>query len=215
MPYPSTFPLIIEDLFEINMAQFKDLVDFKEGNRIEGIYKCVKNWVNRGQIEFFLSINERCFIEFSGFWRGQYFEKTIQIDRIPSNLHRVNDGSKKKKWIYYFVCPSTGKHCRILYVVNGEILSRTAIKAFYRKQTLSKDDYYSMMALLNKKFERLTEEQLSPYFKNYYRGEPTKRVLRIEKELEKIRIERLKLSRIINGITEDMIRAIRAESGLD
>jgi|LSQX01.3.fsa_nt_gb hypothetical protein len=67
---------------------------------------------------------------------------TISLDRIPSNLGRG--------YIYYFICPKTGKRCRVLYRAYGSYIFRSRdsypYRLYYPIQTESKN---------NRKFERV------------------------------------------------------------
>jgi hypothetical protein len=101
----------------------------------------------------------------------------IPIVTKPSNLGK---GS-----IYYFLCPFSGKRCKVLYMGYGSLYfkSREAYRCriYYSSQLSSRldkhnDKYWSM----EKKLEKL----YANHPKTHYRGNKTKAQLRIER-LEK------------------------------
>ena len=105
----------------------------------------------------------------------------VRLVAVPSNLGRGE--------IWYFVCPSTNKRCRKLYLVGGLFLHRTAHpEALYELQTWSKATrteakhpvYQGLYA------DHIYQKIYIKYFKRTYKGKPTKRYLRLLKGLEKL-----------------------------
>lgn len=89
-------------------------------------------------------------------------------------------------FVGYFVCPVTGKRCRKLHLVGGQLVHSSAIKNFYRKiwPPWYKDD--NLGKLLKKQQAAIdgANELNKPFFKRYYAGKPTKRYLRCLKQIE-------------------------------
>lgn len=104
----------------------------------------------------------------------QTYSRIIELFAVPSNLGKGE--------ILYFICPESGRMCRILYKCYGSHVwkSRKAYRnrIYYLKQMLSKRSYY-LESYLN------TEKQLTNLLSQrrsyYYMGRPTKRLQRIKK----------------------------------
>lgn len=102
------------------------------------------------------------------------YDRCIQLISIPSNLGKGE--------IIYFICPASGRRCRILYKCYGSHIwkSRQAYtgRIYYLKQMLTKRSYYLEAYLeAEKQLAQLLSER-----KSYtYKGKPTKRLQRIEK----------------------------------
>lgn len=102
----------------------------------------------------------------------------VQLISIPSNIG--------KEVVWYFLCPSTGKRCRTLYLVDGYFLHRKAFKGcFYEKQTLSHKNR-KLHKYLEKAFgiDKVYEQIYSKYFKKHYAGELTRRYLKLLKQIK-------------------------------
>ncbi len=103
----------------------------------------------------------------------------VQLDSIPSNLG--------KGIVWFFICPSTGKRCRKLYLGDKHFVSRFAfVNAMYKQQTKSHKS-----RKFSKAFDKLFEgDELydkifsSKYFKSHYAGKPTKRYLRLMEQIK-------------------------------
>lgn len=90
----------------------------------------------------------------------------ISMISIPSNIG--------KGFVTYFVCPSTGKHCRKLYSCGGKFLHRDVTGLLYAQQ--AKKQPISCAYYLSKEQRN---EPNTKYFKKYYKGDFTKRYFRI------------------------------------
>lgn len=102
----------------------------------------------------------------------------VQLVSIPSNLG--------KGIVWFFVCPSTDKRCRKLYLADKHFVSRFAfVNAMYEQQTKSHKSRH-----LDKTFgklfkaEDLHEKIYSKHFKSHYAGKPTKRYLQLLKRIK-------------------------------
>lgn len=113
-------------------------------------------------------------------WEGNKtdYEYKIQLTFVPSNL-----GKGK---VPYFVCPLSGKRCRILYRAYGSRIwkSREAYqhRIYYPSQTSSK------LSKMNDKYWQLEREIEAIYkdtrYQTHYNGKPTRRYKRYLKLLE-------------------------------
>ena len=105
-----------------------------------------------------------------------YYYK-IQLDSIPSNL------GKGKVW--YFICPFTRKRCRKLHLISERFMHRSNLPSgMYSKQTQSKS-----LRLMAKFYgscfdiDRIYQELYSKHFKTHYKGKPTKRYVKLMKQI--------------------------------
>ena len=111
----------------------------------------------------------------------QSLNYTIDLVEVPSNL-----GKGK---LLFFICPQTGKRCKILYKAYGSPIFKSreaySYKLYYEIQTNSRLYLHTTRYLTVKK--RL--EKLWRMRKTYtYRGKPTRRALlinRLEDKLER------------------------------
>jgi hypothetical protein len=96
------------------------------------------------------------------------FDYKIYLDEVPSNLGQGN--------VIYFICPQTGKRCRILYKCYGSSTWQSRFvyrkRIYYTSQLSSKGSSYNNMYW---KYEEKIVPKLKSRIKNsHYRGEPTK-----------------------------------------
>jgi hypothetical protein len=146
-----------------------------------GTLKGVTSWSGNGEVHSKINIEvtyseyER-FIIFDYSHNGEPKRYKVNIITKPSNLGK---GS-----IMFFVCSSTGKLCRKLYLISGYFLSRTAGRMMYDKQIESKK-FRGMTKVFDKAFvpDQIYEERYKKYFKTHYNGIPTKRYLKLEKRI--------------------------------
>lgn len=104
----------------------------------------------------------------------------VQLVSIPSNLG--------KGVVWFFICPSSGKRCRKLYLADTYFYHRSAFRGcMYEKQTQSKkwrqwDKTLGACLQSDHLFEQLNKK----HFKKYYAGKPTKKHLRLNAQIHKI-----------------------------
>lgn len=173
-----TYPTLFDETITIRISKLKEWNYLKQGLEIKTSLIWSRNGTNTNSV--FLRLNtesETPFIELSYVLRGKVRKYKVSLITVPSNLG--------KGLLWFFLCPITGKRCRILYFINGFFLHRDAFKGcFYQKQTQSK--YYRKLCKeFGKPFEddEAFEEIYSKYFKKYYRGKPTRRYLRLMKKI--------------------------------
>lgn len=108
------------------------------------------------------------------------FDYIIELTSVPSNLGHGE--------VLYFVCPVTGKRCRILYMAYDypKWKSREAYnnRLYYSNQLSSKmnypnDAYWS----IRRRFEKILNRKRTKLF---YRGKPTKSGQRLMKMKQRI-----------------------------
>jgi hypothetical protein len=103
---------------------------------------------------------------------------TIRLVSIPSNIG--------KGYVWFFICPITGKRCRKLHFIANHFYHRSAFKGcMYEKQSYSHTfreilKPVERIVALDKNLELLSKK----HFKRYYSGKPTKRYLRIMNQIK-------------------------------
>lgn len=119
----------------------------------------------------------------------------INLVGVPSNLGQGE--------VLYFVCPSTGRRCRVLYSANGEHCffsrfhyERKGMRLLYNSQCYSKNDYS------NSRYHAI-DRQLEKYYSNRqkavrgtYKGKVTReriKILRLEGKQMNFNIKRMQI----------------------
>ena len=114
---------------------------------------------------------------------GESLRERIDIAYLPSNLGRGE--------IPYFICPETGKLCRILYRAYGskrwkhrEAYKRLGYRLYYSSQACSKLERYNTRYWnIEKRLEKDTRRAAYEYA-----GKPTKRFTRLQELREEKRL---------------------------
>ncbi len=105
--------------------------------------------------------------------------------RYKVNLvSRVSNLGKGEIW--FFVCPSTGKLCRKLYLNSGYFLHRTAFKSMMYSKQIESKKYRNLDKVFGAYFIRdeVYSELYKKYFKTHYNGKPTKRYLKLKNQID-------------------------------
>lgn len=146
-----------------------------------GMRKGVTTWSTNGEIHSKVNIEVtyseyRSFIIFDYTHNGEAKRYKVNIIFKASNLGKGN--------IMFFVCPSTGKLCRNLHLINGYFAHRTAGSLMYSKQIESKK-FRGMTKVFDKVFipDHIYDERYKKYYKTHYNGIPTKRYLKYKKRI--------------------------------
>jgi len=147
-----------------------------------GTRKGTTSWSSNGQTHSTISIEVKhseyeTYIIFDYSCNGEPKSYKVELISKPSNL------GKGKVW--FFVCPSTGKLCRKLYLHSDYFLHRTAFKGLmYSKQLESKKNR-ELFKLFEAYFlpDKIYREFYSKGFKTHYNGKPTKRYLRLKEKI--------------------------------
>jgi hypothetical protein len=148
-----------------------------------GTQRGVTSWSVNGKVQSSINI-EVTHSEFSTYIILDY-KCNGEPKRYRVNLvSRLSNLGKGEVW--FFVCPSTGRLCRKLYLNGGYFLHRTASSGLmYAKQIESKK-----FRSLTRIFDAFTvpdevyDELYNKYFKTHYNGKPTKRYLRLQKRID-------------------------------
>lgn len=191
MPKQYTFPTLLDDVLQISITKLKEWGYLNPEQYRRGTI----NWSYNGEKTSSISIR----VDTNGLIpcitldyksSGEPINYKVYLTSVPSNL------GKGKIW--YFRCPHTNKLCRKLYLIGDYFLHRTAsTNGMYQCQTTSKKWRFIENAF-GSFFEtdKLYKELYSKHFKKYYKGKPTKRYLKIIKQLQKT--ERISSSEIMD-----------------
>ena len=103
----------------------------------------------------------------------------VQLISAPSNLG--------KGFVWYFVCPHTGKRCRKLYLADTYFYHLSAFRGcMYEKQTQSKKSrYLDKMIGAYFQTDQLFEQLYKKHFKKQYAGKPTKKYLKLTQQIQR------------------------------
>lgn len=188
----STIPTLFNDVLKLSIQELVKECDFKNNERMEGTVSWSREDVVHSKINYSIDMSFPS-ITLDYFYNKKEQKYSVELTSIPSNLGRGV--------VWYFVCPVTFKRCRKLYCIEGRFLHREAFKGvYYESQTLSPknrqlcrmyDNYFL--------YEELLFQLHKKYFKRTYKGQPTKRYLKLVNKLKELEpyqsldIERLML----------------------
>ncbi|WP_299465389.1 hypothetical protein [uncultured Microscilla sp.] len=176
---PSSSPVMYTDFLQLSLGMLKKEGFFEVGQWIRGSFE-LKHCYSPS-LQTMLEVNlysTNPYLELRYNYNGKSRYTKIDLVNIPSNL------GKGKVW--FFVCPVTGKHCRKLHYVNGYFMHRTAFKGFYRGQIESKASRWMYKAVNDMvKGQAAQKMILSGKVLGSYAGKPTKRYLRLQKQIAK------------------------------
>lgn len=177
MPKPHTFPILYDDLKTVSISFLTKHGYLKPNQRQSGTITWSRNGNKTGSISISVNSHESPYIELNYTCNKTPINYRVQLTSAPSNLG--------KGVVWYFICPHTGKRCRKLYLVDTYFYHRSAFRGcMYDKQTQSHKN-----RRLGKQFERLFgmdkafELIYSKHFKKQYNGKPTKRYLKLLKQI--------------------------------
>ena len=175
-----TFPTLFDEIKSISITDLKRFKYLKKNFSTNGnVY-----WKNKGVNTSSISINtslvkDNNFVQFIYNCNNISYNYKVDLIGIESNLN--------KGIIWYFKCKFTGVRCRKLHLINGKFQHRSILKTgMYSSQTQSKH-YRSLEKLYGAYFksESYYSELYSKNFKKYYKGKPTKRYLKLLKQISK------------------------------
>lgn len=177
----STFPYLFHELLQINISKLKEWGYLKPNQSVSTVLKWSRNGTKTAEISVYVhTFESNPYIELKYSSNGEPREYKVKLYWKESNL---NQGK-----VWFFICPKTFKYCRKLYLIQGYFLSRAAFKDFdcmYEKQTYSK-----YKRSLDKTFgayfgsEKAYEQIYTKHFKKYYAGKPTKKYLKLLKQIK-------------------------------
>ena len=181
MPKPQTFPYLFDELKNINISTLIKLKYLIKGQTKSGVL----TWRNRhNEVTGRITINvhftqSKQVLNLDYKTEDEIYNVNINLASIPSNLG--------KGLIWFFICPYTFKKCRILHLIQGKFIHRSALKTgMYSKQYISKewrqvDRVYGSYFDLDNYYEELYKK----HFKKFYNGKPTKRYLKLMNKIAK------------------------------
>lgn len=180
MPKFPTFPTLFDEALQIDISKLKEWGYLNP----EQIRSGTLIWSRNGNKTGSISINvnttkEQPFIELDYKYKNEPRKYKIDLVSVPSNLGKGE--------VWFFLCPQTYKRCRKLYSIGGYFLHREAFSGCrYESQTHSKkwrqiEKIYGCYFDIDKNYEKL----FSKHFKRTYNGKPTKRYLKLMKEIKK------------------------------
>ena len=180
MPKPHTFPTLYNEVLQISISKLKEW----EYLNPEQIKSGTLTWSRNGNQTSSISIrvsthSEQPYIELDYKYRDKPRNYKIKLVSMPSNLG--------KGFIWYFLCPQTNKRCRKLYLIDGYFLHREAFSGcMYETQTQSKKHRQINKTLGTYfKTDDLYCQLYRKHFKKTYAEKPTKKYLRIMKQVNK------------------------------
>ena len=179
MPKPTTNPTLFDDVLQIETSKLNKWGYLKPRLEKKGRITWSTNGYETASISIKVNTCSKPYIELNYLSNDKPINYKINIVSVPSNL------GKGKVW--YFICPKTFKRCRKLYLIGGLFLHReTSTDGMYKTQTYSKkwrdlERVYGCYFDVDKYYKEL----YSKYFKTHYNGKPTKRYLKLLKEIKK------------------------------
>jgi len=179
MPKPSSFPTLFDDALQMNISKLKKWGYLKPNQITSG---STITWSRNGEETGSISINadtytEQPYIELDYKFRDEPRKYKVKLVSVSSNLGKGE--------VWYFLCPQTNKRCRKLYSIGGYFLHREAFTGCMYDSQIQSKHYRQLDKVLGQSFraEKLREEIYKKHFKKTYAGKPTKRYLRIMKQL--------------------------------
>ncbi|MBI9036323.1 MAG: hypothetical protein JEZ03_17825 [Bacteroidales bacterium] len=180
--YP-TYPTLYDDVLQINITRLIKWGYIIPEHIIEGELVCRNNQDQLDSVFIYVNTIEEPYIELEYEFDGETRNYTIQLVSISSNLGLGE--------IWYFICPETNKQCRKLYFINGYFYHREAFEGcMYKCQTKSKsyrDSIFTTFSMSYKCYNEVSKK----HFKHSYAGKPTKKYLRLRKQVYQV-MDRLK-----------------------
>jgi len=178
MPRHSRIPTLYNEVSQLSITKLKEWGYLDPGQIRSGTL----NWSRNGRQTNSVSIYVNTFwnqphIELDYTYGDESRNYRIELVSQPSNL------GKGEFW--YFKCPQTDLHCRILYLVDGYFFHRKAFSGvLYESQTQSKI-YRALNKTLGAYFRAEQNYDLlyAKHFKRTYAGKPTKKYSRIAEQI--------------------------------
>jgi len=181
MPKPHTFPILFDEVKTVSISFLTKHSYLKPNQLKAGSVHWSRNGENIGSISIEVYTHyENSFIEFDYKYNQQPIKYRVQLVSALSNLG--------KGLVWYFICPRTGKRCRKLYLADTYFYHRSAFRGcMYEKQTQSKKsrDLDKMLGVYFKS-DQLFEQLSKKHFKKQYSGKPTKKYLKLTKQIQKV-----------------------------
>ena len=175
MPKQATFPTLYDKVQTVSISFLIKHEYLKMNQWKRGVITWLRNGNKIGSISISVNMMPNSqFIELDYKCNDAQINYRVQLISAPSNLG--------KGVVWYFICPKTNKRCRKLYLADTYFYHRSAFRGcMYEKQTYSKlgnayNNYFGV--------ETLYRELNKKYFKRKYAGKPTKRFLKLTKQIQ-------------------------------
>ncbi|HVI43492.1 MAG TPA: hypothetical protein VM802_01425 [Chitinophaga sp.] len=173
-----TYPTTFEQRKSVSISDLRKWGYLKPGSWQSGTITWSRNGEITSQINIAVNMqSDRPYLELSYNWQEQSKRYKVFLIPAPSNLGKGR--------IWFFHCPFTNKRCRKLYFIGGHFQHREAINGYYDKQIQSK--YYRYLEKIYGpyfKSDDLYSELHSRHFRRFYKGKPTKRFVKICRQLK-------------------------------
>ncbi|MEX2437150.1 MAG: hypothetical protein WD509_01050 [Candidatus Paceibacterota bacterium] len=179
MPKPAEYPDLFDYAIKLDVWKLKKWGYLEMNSCLSGTVTWTRGY-NKSRIGIEVKIsNSECYVILDYLSNGEPIKYKVNLVTIPSNLGKGE--------IYYFECPKTFKRCRYLYSIGKYFYHREAfLNSCYHVQTFSKNDRDKCKIIdATFKEDKAYQELYSPYFKKYYNGIPTKRYLRVKRNIAK------------------------------
>jgi len=179
MPKPQTFPTLFDEVKTVSISFLTKYNYLKPNQWQSGTITWSRNGNKTGSISIKVNTQSE-----SPFIILDYKCNEVPINykvRLVSTLSNLGKGI-----VWFFVCPSTGKRCRKLYLADTYFYHRSAFRGcMYEKQTQSKKSRYLDKTLgVYFRTDQLFEQLYKKHFKKHYAGKPTKKYFKLTKQIE-------------------------------
>lgn len=179
MPKPSTYPTLFDECLQVSISFLTRHGYLKPNQWQSGTIAWSRNGNKTASIAIRVSTqSDSPYLELDYKNNGTPINYRVQLASAPSNLG--------KGFVWYFICPRTGKRCRKLYLADTYFYHRSAFMGcMYEKQTQSKRSR-RLHKLLGACFrtDELFEQLNKKHFKKQYAGKPTKKYLKLIRQIE-------------------------------
>jgi hypothetical protein len=179
MPKFPTFPTLYNECKTISISKLKEWGYLKPETWKSGEINWSRNGEKTASIWVTVNIQDSdSYIILDYKSNGTPISYMVKLTSVPSNIG--------KGAVWYFICPKTGKRCRNLYLVGGYFYHRSAFQGcMYEKQTYSHKNR-DLCQMFEKAFgsDKVYEQLYSKGFKKNYAGKPTKKYLKLMRNLE-------------------------------
>lgn len=164
-----------DDLCRISIADLKHAKLLPPGEMSSATIACLgaDNIVEKVNISIFYLGANQGYVEFEHSLHGETCVRTrVFIKSVPSNLGIG--------YVWYFVAPKTHLLCRILYLVDNTFQPREAVPGLIYKSQIVGKKWRSIQKLMS-------AEAKGNRIRTEYNGVPTKRYLRWQSKIERLR----------------------------
>lgn len=164
----------LNDTPQLCISKFRKLGLIIPGEHQYLKIKLREGFYNEISVNVYVNLMEtHCYVNLKYDYLGKERECRIELTAIPSNL---GEGV-----IWYFLCPKSGKRCKILYLIDGEVAHREAFKGYVYDSQIRKSGILALTEIISEISGIESEIRFfdQKYRKKYYAGRPTKRFARV------------------------------------